>query len=179
VAQLDIEDLHSLQTAQGLSYHEPEVTALIWELKYYANPRAAALAGELISDELLAIAAEELGRPLLVPVPMHKHRLRERGNNHTELLAQAALAHVGQAYEYAPQVLKRDKLTPEQQKLSRERRLGNVKDCMRAVYPELVEGRVCVMVDDVTTTGATLNEATRALKAAGALRVHTVSLAQS
>ena len=81
-------------------------------------------------------------------------------------------------FDYAPQALKRTKLTAEQQKLDRARRLKNVKGSMEA-DPAVVAGRVCVVVDDVTTTGATLTEAKRALKEAGALRVHTVALAQS
>ena len=50
---------------------------------------------------------------------------------------------------------------------------------MRAVYPELVEGRVCIVVDDVTTTGATFEEAKRALTTAGARAVYCIALARS
>lgn len=209
VGSLTLEHLRDLQTSEGLPYADEAVRALVWELKYYANRRAGTLAGELLSEELLAVASEELGRPLLIPVPMHKARRRERGHNQTELLCEAALKHLdasadipgkkssglpyrgvplsGQtifpetsasAYEYAPHILKRIKATPEQQKLDRAKRLKNVKGSMQA-DPTLVRGRVCVVVDDVTTTGATLAEATRALKAAGAQRVHTTALAQS
>jgi predicted amidophosphoribosyltransferase len=176
----------------------------VWELKYHANPRAAMLAGELLSEELLAIASEELGRPLLIPVPMHIARRRERGHNQTEVLCEAALKALGGAgnlyektvwlrrsrpedffsgkfpapYEYAPLALKRIKLTQEQQKLGRSQRLRNVAGSMEA-DPQAVRGRACVVVDDVTTTGATLAEAKRALKAAGAAKVYTVALAQS
>lgn len=209
VGSLTLEHLRDLQTSEGLPYADEAVRALVWELKYYANRRAGTLAGELLSEELLAIASEELGRPLLIPVPMHKARRRERGHNQTELLCEAALRHLGGAenlhekivwpasapardgrpedffsgklsapLEYSPQALKRIKATPEQQKLDRAKRLKNVKGSMQA-DPTLVRGRVCVVVDDVTTTGATLAEATRALKAAGAQRVHTIALAQS
>jgi predicted amidophosphoribosyltransferase len=206
LATLTLADLHALQTGTTLPYHAHEVQALVWELKYYGSARAAALAGEFLADELLAIAAEELGRPLLIPIPMHASRRSERGHNHTELLCQAVLealgspaefpgkkssglpsratARAGQtifpensAYDYAPTALTRTRMTPEQQKLSREARLNNLKHSMQA--SRVVAGRVCVVVDDVTTTGATFTEATRALKAAGALRVHCVALAQS
>jgi predicted amidophosphoribosyltransferase len=167
------------------------------------------LAGEFLAEELLALASEELGRPLLLPIPMHGSRLSERGHNHTELLCQAALAHLeapadssgkivwpamgptqdgrpedfftglsAKAFDYTPRAISRIRMTTEQQKLSREARLNNLKNSMQA-DPKAVAGRVCVVVDDVTTTGATFAEATRALKAAGALRVHCVTLAQS
>ncbi len=175
---LALEELLALQTAEGLPYSHESVRALVWEIKYYANRRAAALAGELLAEELLAIASEELGRPLLVPVPMHKARKRLRGHNQTELLCKSALAHINSALEYTPQALIRICATPEQQKLSRAQRLKNIKNSMQA-DPAKVAGRVCVVVDDVATTGATLAEATRALVAAGAARVHTIALAQS
>lgn len=177
VESLTPEDLHAIATPQGLPYADKTVSGLVWELKYYANKRAAALAGELLGEQLLEIAGEELGRPLLIPVPMHHSRLSERGHNHTELLCKAALRHLPRAFDYAPSALKRTKPTPEQQKLDRAKRLKNVAGSMKA--SESVANRVCVVVDDVTTTGATFAEAKRALKAAGALRVHTVALAYS
>lgn len=177
VEALTLEDIRGLQSAQGLPYADKTVASLVWELKYYANRRAAALAGEFLAEQLLEIAGEELGRPLLIPIPMHYSRLSERGHNQTTLLCEAALEHVADAYEYAPRVLTRTRQTGEQQKLSRERRLNNLQNSMHA--DTSVTGRVCVVVDDVTTTGATFAEAERALKEAGALRVHTVALAYS
>ncbi len=209
VENLTLDRLLVLQTVEGLPYSNEDVRALVWELKYHANPRAAGLAGELIAEELLAIASEELGKPLLLPVPMHKLRRQERGHNQTELLCEAALRHLGGAenlYEkivwpasapardgrpedffsgklsapldYSPKALSRTRATPEQQKLDRAKRLKNVQGSMEA-DPQVVKGRVCVVVDDVTTTGATLREAKRALLLAGAARVHTLALAQS
>ncbi len=194
VAQLTLEDLLSMQSTEGLPYAESQVQALVWELKYYANPRAASLGGALLAEELLALAAEELGRPLLVPVPMHKSRRYARGHNQTELLCEAALEaldkHAGKnslgaaedffdgVFDYKPTALQRTTLTPEQQKLDRAKRLKNVAGSMQADQ-QTVQGRVCVVVDDVTTTGATLAEAKRALAAAGATRVHTLALSYS
>ena len=194
VRQLTLEQLQSLhieistfQPEGLLPYHDPRVQALVWELKYHGTAGARALAGAHLADTLLAVAAEELGTPLLVPVPMHKARRRERGHNQTELLCEAALfalrssqSEVGPSvFEYAPNALQRIVDTKTQQGLPRAERLTNVKHSMQVVYPELVEGRVCIVVDDVTTTGATLAEAKRALRAAGARTVHTVALARS
>ncbi len=180
VRGLEAEDLFALVSpGRGtLPYHDPAVTALVWELKYYALPRARALAGEFLADQLLAIAGEELGKPLLIPVPIHKNRRKRRGYNQTELLCESLFLQAGDFVEYVPQALIRIVDTPPQQGLERHKRLTNVSGSMGAT-PALVESRVCVVVDDVTTTGATLDEAKRALLAAGACRVHFLPLAQS
>jgi ComF family protein len=168
-----------LQTEDGLPYRDPDVKALVWELKYRANSHAATLAGTLLADELLALAADELGKPLLIPVPMHPARRKVRKHNHTELLCQAAVKKLENVFDYAPDILIRTIDTPTQQGLARHKRLKNVHDSMEVIDPERVEARVCVVVDDVATTGATLAEAKRALRAAGARRVHLVALARS
>ncbi len=180
--ELTVEQLQAMQSEDGLPYHEPAVQALVWELKYRGSKRARALAGAFLAETLLAVAAEELGTPLLVPVPMHKNRRRERGHNQTELLCKAALGCLGKTtsapLQYAPKALTRMVDTKTQQGLPRAERLHNVKNSMRA-DPGTVSGRVCVVVDDVTTTGATLAEAKRALLEAGARVVHGVALARS
>jgi len=185
VRELSLDELRRLGGEEPLPYHDPRVTALIWELKYYGTRRAAALAGEHLSEVLLAIAAEELGAPLLVPVPMHAARRRERGHNQTELLcghvmlALRSLGGEGPVLEYKPNALTRPVNTKTQQGLPRAERLKNIKNSMRVFDAEIVRGRVCIVVDDVTTTGATLAEAKRALRAAGARTVHLIALARS
>jgi ComF family protein len=177
VRSLTLDDLYALGNMRGeLRYRDARVRALVWELKYRGSSAAARLCGQFLSEQLLALSAEVVGTPLLVPVPMHPSRRAIRGHNQTELLCEAALPHLGGAFEYAPKALERVRSTPAQRGLMRGRRLRNVKNSMRAC-PELVEGRACVVVDDVSTTGATLAEARRALLAAGAREVHTVSLA--
>ena len=221
VRALSIEALQALLSpaeAGLLPYRERAVTALVWEVKYHANPRAAKLAGEILAEELSALAAEELGRPLLIPIPMHAARRRERGHNQTELLCEAALkilsggktsqrktsdetglrkvlgspppprrgrpdfsstSFVSSDFDYAPDILARTINTPPQQRLPKHRRLNNVRGSMRVIHSERVKGRVCIVVDDVATTGATLKEAKRALREAGARKVITLALAYS
>ncbi|HWB34097.1 MAG TPA: phosphoribosyltransferase family protein [Candidatus Paceibacterota bacterium] len=177
VSALTIDDLERLRRSDGLPYRDPSVRALIWELKYNKNSRALALAGEFIAEELLGIAAEEIGAPLLIPVPMHAKRRRERGHNQTEALCEAALPHLA-GFEYAPHALARVRETPRQQGLPRHKRLTNVEHSMEVVDQEKVRGRICIVVDDVSTTGATLAEAARALRKAKARRVYTAALAR-
>jgi len=183
VASISTENLISLKKLSthtdgaSLPYQHKVVTALVWELKYYANPTAAHLAGASLQEELLAIAAEELGNLLLIPVPMHRTRRKKRGRNQTETLCKAALYGLGDVYTYTPSVLTRTRNTPPQQGLSRDKRLTNVHNSMQVIDLSMVKDRVCVVVDDVSTTGATLHEAKRALLEAGASKVLCVSLA--
>ncbi len=180
VRGLAIDTLQSLAMNDGtLPYHDERVKALVWELKYHASARARALAGEYMADMLIAVASEEIGKPLLIPVPMHKKRRRERGHNQTEVLCEAVLLYIEGVFEYEPNILTRTRETVSQQGLERYKRLHNVEHSMEVVNPERVAGRVCVVVDDVSTTGATLLEARRALLAAKARRVICLSLAQS
>lgn len=178
VRGLTVARLRALAQGEPLPYRDERVTALVWELKYFGNRRAARLGAALLRDELLGIASEELGAPLLIPVPMHPARQNERGHNQTELLCEALLnAGAAGTAEYAPHALARIIDTPTQQGLERRKRLRNVDGSMRA--SPIVCGRACIVVDDVSTTGATLNEAKRALKEAGARAVHAISLARS
>lgn len=180
VRELSIDTLIATASPDGsLPYHNPAVRALIWELKYRGNSAAAALAGEYLSDLLLAEAAESLGTPLLVPMPMHAERRRERGYNQTELLCESAMKYVLNSFEYVPDVLERVRNTAPQQGLARHKRLTNVKNSMKINDPARVRGRVCIVVDDVSTTGASFEEAKRVLLRSGAQAVHCTALAKS
>lgn len=160
-----------------LPYRDKQVTALIWELKYRRNARAISLATALLAEEITALASEALAPPLLIPIPMHSARLHERGHNQTELLGAAVAAECAGICEYAPRALMRVRHTPPQQGQPRSKRLSNVRDSMRAMDPSLVEGRACIVIDDVATTGATMQEARRALRVAGADAVYCLALA--
>ncbi len=188
VRKMELEDLQYLARGESaLPYKDTQITALVWELKYRANLRAAELGGAFLSEELMAIASEELGKPLLIPVPMHESRRHERGYNQTELLCKAALSVLNEnegqnkIFDYAPDILARVRATPPQQGLPKSERLKNINGSMRAEGPDAgrIARRVCVVVDDVTTTGATFEECKRVLKAAGARRVYCVALARS
>ena len=181
VRSLTVEKLAAIALYDGtLPYHDEQVKALVWELKYHGNTRAAALAGEHFADILLAAAADEISVPLLLPVPMHRARRRKRGHNQTELLCESSLFHLGEGvFCYRKDLLVRVRDTQEQQGLQKHIRLHNVKKSMVVTLATQVAGRVCVVVDDVVTTGATFAEARRALTEAGARRVVCIALARS
>ncbi len=184
VYTLRLSDLEKLIPSQlphhsqrRLPYQHPSVRALVWELKYHQNPHALALAAEVLREALLDIASELLAAPLLIPLPMHPARKKARGYNQTELLCKATAATLGESVIYTQDALLRTRETTPQQSLSKYQRQTNVAHSMKA-EAEIVRSRVCIVVDDVTTTGATLKEAKRALLAAGAAHVIMLALAE-
>jgi ComF family protein len=114
---------------------------------------------------------------LILPVPLHAKRLRWRGFNQSVLLARQ----IGRIYHVPmdPFVLLRAKDTTPQTQLSEEERRRNMRSAF-AVHPEKsVKGKTILLVDDVYTSGATVNECSRTLKRAGAKEVYVVTLARA
>ncbi len=116
---------------------------------------------------------------LLIPVPLHPRRLRERGFNQAHVLAAEALRAGLLASRTAmePRALHRVRETPPQTRLSRARRLENLRGAFEA-RPDRVRGRTVLLVDDVMTTGATIEACAGALMRAGARRVDAVAVAR-
>lgn len=111
----------------------------------------------------------------IVPVPLHKTRLREREFNHAYVLSR----HLG--LEFNKTVLEdnllRRRNTPTQTELKDQERFLNVKGCFQVAEKKSVKGLNILLVDDVLTTGATSSEAALALKEAGANIVYVLTLA--
>lgn len=156
------------------------VEPLVYALKYQGMYRIATPLGDWLAGAigLRRDTATMFGdNPLIVPVPLHARRLHERGYNQAALLARR-LAVIA-AMPLDEQTLVRVRATGSQVEThSREERLENMQYAFNAPCPELVAGRDIVLVDDVCTTGATLNDCARALRVAGAASIHAVVLAR-
>lgn len=180
VRSLDEEALLALALpGQPLPYHEERIRALVWEIKYRRNPFALSLAGRFLAEQALAVAEDALAKPVLVPVPMHAARRKARGYNQCELLCEAVMKASPNSFSYAPRALERVRNTIPQQGLPKYRRLKNIIGAIEAVDAKDIEGRVCIVVDDVSTTGATAHECKRVLLESGASEVHILTLAHS
>src|SRR5690606_3050878 len=109
---------------------------------------------------------------LIVPVPLSRERLRERGFNQAALLAQA-LAGLAQSPPCARELLLRTRDTPAQSRLPRGERLHHLRGVFSVPPQRVAEvaGRHVVLVDDIMTTGATLEAAAQALRRAGARHI--------
>jgi len=144
------------------------------ELKYAGNRRLARPLGALLAARWRAAG---MGGDLLVPVPIHAERLRQRGYDQAVLLADAAGAVLGLS---AVPALRRVERTAAMHGLGREARSANVGSAF-AVDPAavaFVAGRLVVLVDDVTTTGASLAACAAALTEAGASAVSGLTVAR-
>jgi len=109
----------------------------------------------------------------VIPVPLHPYKLKQRGFNQSAVIAESLSAHI-QA-ECVTTLLKRKKNTVSQTTLSREERQENVKNAFMTERD--VTGETFLLVDDVITTGATLNSCAETLKKQGAARVDIAALA--
>ena len=166
-----------------LDYREPAVEDLLQSLKYDASGHAALLCAELLEDflreELSSIRTFSTKRILLVPVPLHAERVRERGFNQMEKI----LEHLppefrnGRVASVSPALL-RTRPTKQQTHLSREERLRNVAGAFELSDADSLRDAHIVLIDDVTTTGATLTEAAKPLMKRG-ISVTLLALARA
>jgi ComF family protein len=154
-------------------------------LKFAGDARLGERLGELLAPTWDSLPhGGEIDLPLIVPVPLHPSRRRERGFNQSELLA-AGLVRVlrrqngGAAPQVAKACLQRHRATPPQTGLSVAARRENLRGAFEVAKPEEVRGRGIVLIDDVMTTGATLSACARALKRAGAAQVMGLTLARA
>jgi competence protein ComFC len=113
---------------------------------------------------------------IVVPVPLSRQRMRERGYNQVGLVASpmASLAD----WTYLPQALQRIRETQSQVGMSAVERKQNVQDAFSA-NPRLVSGKRILIMDDVATTGATISSCAKALQDAGASLIYALTIARA
>ena len=160
-------------TVALLPFSEPVVRAAIHEAKYHGSDRAFALLAETLVEYLLE-ADDTARNPIVVPVPLGKKRRKERGFKQIEeVLNRAAKAC---SIEINTAILVRTRETVSQVSLPRHLRKENMRGAFRAAH-EADPSRTYILIDDVITTGATLQSAIDALVAAGAKRIVPLALA--
>ncbi len=145
----------------------------ITTMKYASRPD---LASRLAASMLPVALRLKGGIDLVVPVPLFPSRLAERGYNQSALLAHPIARAIGATF--APRTLMRIRDTPRQAELDRHERLRNTSDAFRLRRASSVSGRRVLLVDDVRTTGATLDACTHALVNGDAAEVRWLVLAR-
>lgn len=149
------------------------VQSLLHGLKYEGRTFVAPVVAAAVAGRLTASGVDLTDR-LIVPVPLHNARLRERGYNQSQLLASELSRRLGLQ---TVNVLKRVRATETQTALGLKERVSNVSGAFVVKRPEKVCERRVLLIDDVCTTGATLNACTEALIEAGAVTVTAVAAA--
>jgi ComF family protein len=164
-------------TAYGA--YQDELRELIHLLKYDRVLPAAGVLGGMLSE---AIGKLDVGREavLVVPVPLHLSKRRQRGFNQSELIVRAALKKSGGAnLQLRTNVLVRQRPTVSQIGLTRPQRAENIRGAFKVAHPSRVAGRSVLLVDDVLTTGTTASECARVLRKAGAKTVLVATVART
>ena len=181
-------------------YRHPPIKKALWLLKYkdkkrLANVFAHIMRGRILEELSELSVMENFREPMLIPIPLAPKRLRERGYNQTELICRElikiqhlapplALLSVtrreggGEVFTLITNVLIKPKDTEHQARIkNRQVRLQNVVGSFVVKKPELIKGKNIILIDDITTTGATLTEARKILKSSGARKVIAFTIA--
>jgi ComF family protein len=152
------------------------VATAIVRMKYASRPDLARPLADLLWRALQPRAGSLVG-VVVVPVPLHPTRLAARGFNQSALLARSVARHLGAPFR--PLALARVRDTPKQAALDRAARLENLAAAFRVREPDAVLERAVLLVDDVRTTGATLDACASVLRRAGARTVATAVVART
>lgn len=162
----------ALDSVRAACTFEGVVRKAIHMLKYRQGRYVVPFLGSLLEE---AIGRRPLQVDVIVPVPLSRERLRERGYNQSQLLA----GHLSRSMDIPmePDWIQRTRPTPPQTSLSAASRRANVRGAFQWRGPS-VEGKRVLLVDDVMTTGATLEECGLVVRHAGARRVLAVVVAR-
>lgn len=166
---------HSFERGvSGFDYRKPQVRDMIMQVKYH-NARQ-------LLDYPCAAMAEEYSDTVrqwrcdcLIPVPVHKKRMKKRGFNQAEEIAMR-LSYVW-GLPVNTKGLRRVKATRPQKELDRESRLANLLQAFEADARQLKGAKQIILIDDIYTTGATIEACSRALTAAGIEKIYAAVLA--
>jgi len=162
--------------ARALGSYEGALQEAIHRWKYQGKTTLNPIFGDWMAEGLYRYWDPNL-IDLLIPVPLHPQRLRERGFNQALLLVKELSRRTG--IPYRKRLLQKIRPTLPQVNLSGVEREKGVKGSFTIDGKEETEGKAILLVDDVYTTGATVNECSKVLMAAGAERVDVFTLAHT
>jgi ComF family protein len=153
-----------------------DIQILIHYLKYNNHRNigrilATKMVQELCDHEILKLTE------IIIPVPLHKVRMRKRGYNQSDILAERISSMSNKPVE--KNVLKRVRNTKTQTKLTAVERMRNVGNAFAVTQKEFIINKTVLLIDDVITTGSTINACARQLKINGAREVFALSVAKA
>jgi ComF family protein len=161
---------------RAYAFHGGPLRKAIHQFKYEDLRGLAGLLGKLMADGWNRLAPHDLELDAIVPVPLHRNRQRERGYNQAALLARELGACM--QLPVVEDAVVRSRATAPQVDLNAQARRANVRDAFECRGNGLAGKRV-LLVDDVCTSGATLDSACRALRGAGASSVWACTLSRA
>jgi len=156
-----------------LSY-ENDVQSKILSFKQSGYKYIGYAFAKLIADKYKDCSLDKVV-DIIVPMPINDIRLKERGFNQSQVLCEDLLDTGKVSFD----LIKRIKDTPHQTGLSRENRKRNLKGCFEVVDKKKVKDKTILIVDDIYTTGSTIDECAKTIKKAGASCVYAICLARA
>jgi ComF family protein len=162
--------------ARAVARYESVLHDVIHLFKYKGKVTVGEILGRMMADHAYpGFAMADYS--LIVPVPLHPKRLRERGFNQAVILGREISKRFSLPLEFL--VLVRHKFTEPQVNLGKEQRTANVRDAFVVRNEKKIEGQRIILVDDVYTTGSTIKECAGALMRHGAEKVAALTLARA
>lgn len=170
-------DAPYLLAAAG-NYDDPILQNLIHYFKYKSFQNITPILGEILIKYLNSLNPKfYILHSVIIPIPLHPGRERERGFNQAKLLAEIIASHFNLPLIVA---LKRIKNNEPQAKIKGlGKRAENISGCFKIENPEMVKNKNIILIDDVFTSGATINEAIKNLKENGAKKIIALVLAKT
>ncbi|HOF04549.1 MAG TPA: ComF family protein [Syntrophales bacterium] len=163
-------------TARSVAVYAGVLLQVIHDFKYRRRPSLGRGLGALMTGRNYA-GIDTADLDVIIPVPLHVRRLRERGFNQSLLLARAVSAGCGVPLDFLS--LRRERDTPPQTLRDRRERRANIRGAFGVTRRERIRGKKILLVDDVYTTGSTLAECARVLLDSDAARIDVLTLARA
>ncbi|MFA6397857.1 MAG: ComF family protein [Candidatus Paceibacterota bacterium] len=163
-------------------YKDPIIKKVIKMFKYKNKRGLANILAKPLNDKLLEEISdlgifENFKNPILIPIPLSRKRLKERGYNQSELLAKE-LVLLNKDFKMQTDILFKTRETKSQASIkNRNERLNNLKDCFSIKNKELIKNKNIILIDDIVTTGSTIKEARNILKSNGARKIIALTVA--
>jgi ComF family protein len=159
-------------------YAHPALATLINLYKFHYQESLGKILAQLL---IYYIKKNQLQTTLsdfiLIPLPLHNRRLLERGFNQSEILAQVLATHL--KLPLVHDCLRRTRYTKHQTLLNQNKRQKNISGVFSIIDNQTIIGKKILLIDDVVTTGASLNEAAKILRQNGAIKVIGLALAKN
>lgn len=168
---------YSFKFSRSTGIYDKVLKKCIHLFKYYGEKKLAKPLGKLMVDSLVKNDEFKRKIDLIIPVPLHRNDLKKRGFNQSVLLGKVTGDYL--SIPVRENVLVKKKLTPFQVNLSKKERKINILGAFSVEKPEEIKGKNILILDDVFTTGATVEECTKELMKARAKNIFVLTLART
>lgn len=165
-------------------YRNPIVKKILTDAKYRKRFAGLKIFSRTMADAVKDVASEytelnNYSKVILIPVPISKNRYKNRGFNQAEVLTKEILDNLKEPIYFLGSdiVIKIKDPIPQASIKNRNERLNSPVNTFQVIKPELLRGALCIIIDDITTTGGTIKELRRILLESGAVEVIGLTIA--